>query len=201
MHLTRMTVLRNFQLRQPGDYSAESLQRVAHIPDHNLRKAAVLVAFVERPSGLNVIFTKRAAQLKHHPGQVSFPGGKCERGDASVYETAIREAWEEIGLAHRHVELIGCLPELKTISYFSITPVLAFVSPDYQVTIEPGEVDEVFEVPADYLLHPRNLHHDTFVLKNARHKVFAIPYQRHFIWGATAQIVHALQKQIHTGNL
>ncbi|ASA54542.1 CoA pyrophosphatase [Vibrio gazogenes] len=196
MHLTRTTILRDFQLRQPSDYALESLSRTKHLSGQKLRKAAVLVAFVERPTGLNVIFTKRAAHLKHHPSQVSFPGGKCERWDSSVYATAIREAHEEIGLTQHQVELIGSLPELKTVSYFSVTPVVAFASPDYQATIDPNEVEEVFEVPADYLLHPRNLHHTTFILKNARHRVFAIPYQQHFIWGVTAQIVHALQKQI-----
>ncbi|KUI99192.1 CoA pyrophosphatase [Vibrio sp. MEBiC08052] len=197
MHLTRATILRDFQLRQPSDYASESLSQTKHLSEQNLRQAAVLVAFVERSTGLNVIFTKRAAHLKHHPGQVSFPGGKCERWDTSVYATAIREATEEIGLTQQQVELIGCLPALKTVSRFSVTPVVAFASPHYQVTMDPNEVAEVFEVPADYLLHPRNLHHATFVLKNARHQVFAIPYQRHFIWGATAQIVHALQQQIN----
>ncbi|MBY7787900.1 CoA pyrophosphatase [Vibrio fluvialis] len=197
--ISKAELIRGFQLITPVGYHAESLHRVAHLKSLSLRKASVLIGFVERPTGLNVVLTKRAAHLKHHPGQISFPGGKYEESDGTLYQTAMRETREEIGIQEDQIEILGQLPELVTVSKFAVTPVLAFISPDYKTLIDANEVEEVFEVPADFLLDRRQLFSNTFQIKNSRHRVFAIPYKHHFIWGMTAQIIQSLQKHINSG--
>lgn len=195
--MTRSELLQQFQLHPPADYHRQAVARVAHFKPQELRKAAVLIGFVERPSGLHVIFTKRAAHLKHHPGQISFPGGKFEDSDITLDATALRETQEEAGIGRESVNIFGQMPELATISRFTVTPFLAFVSPDYQPHIDPNEVEQLFEVPADIVLDPRELHSHSFQIKGRRHTVFGISYQNHFIWGMTAQMIQALQKQFH----
>lgn len=197
--ISKAELIQGFQLKTPVGYHAESLHRVAHLASRSLRKASVLIGFVERPTGLNVVLTKRAAHLKHHPGQISFPGGKYEEGDGTLYQTAMREAREEIGISEDQIQILGQLPELVTVSKFAVTPVLAFISPDYRSLIDKNEVEEVFEVPADFLLDRRQLFSNTFQIKNTPHRVFAIPYKHHFIWGMTAQIIQSLQKHLNGG--
>ncbi|WP_136484904.1 CoA pyrophosphatase [Vibrio sp. H11] len=194
--ISKTELIQGFQLRTPVGYHAESMHRVAHLRERSLRKASVLIGFVERPQGLSVVLTKRAEHLKHHPGQISFPGGKYEDGDGTLYQTAMREAQEEIGIEQHQIDILGQLPELVTVSQFAVTPVVAFIASDYQTRIDCNEVEEVFEVPADFLLDQRRLFSDTFQIKNAAHRVFAIPYKHHFIWGVTAQIIQSLQKHI-----
>ncbi len=196
--MTRTELLQQFQLHPPADYHRHALARVAHIKPQELRKAAVLIGFVERDNGLHVIFTKRAAHLKHHPGQISFPGGKFESSDKTLDATALRETQEEAGISHQSVNIFGQMPELSTISRFTVTPFLAFVSADYQPQIDPSEVEQLFEVPADIVLDPSQLHSHNFQIKGRRHTVFGLSYQEHFIWGMTAQVIQALQKQFHS---
>ncbi|MGR2802373.1 CoA pyrophosphatase [Vibrio harveyi] len=196
MVIDKSTLLQNFQLQMPTGYHRESLGRLAHLESLKLREAAVLIGFVEREQGLQVILTKRAEHLKHHPGQISFPGGKFEDDDQVLVNTALREAEEEIGIHQTDIRVFGQLPKLPTISQFNVTPFLAFVSPDYSTQIDPNEVAEVFEVPADHILNPKQLYSTKFKLKNTSHRVFAIPYQQHFIWGMTAQIIESMQKHI-----
>lgn len=195
--LTKTELIQRFQLHQTVDYHVESTRRYDKIPRNSLRKASVLIGFVQREHGLNIVLTKRAEHLKHHPGQISFPGGKYEEGDQTLYRTAIREAEEEIGITASDIETFGQLPEIVTISKFSVTPIMAFINPDYQAEIDPNEVEEVFEVPADHLLDKNKLYSGIFQVKSQPHRIFAIPYQRHFIWGMTAQIIQALQRHIN----
>ena len=196
MVIDKSTLLQNFQLQLPTGYHKESLGRLAHLKQETLRDAAVLIGFVERKEGLSVILTKRAAQLKHHPGQISFPGGKYEPQDTHLVNTAIRETEEEIGIPTSHISVFGQLPKLPTISQFNVTPFLAFVSPDYMTRIDPNEVAEVFEVLASHILNPDKLFSEKFKLRKASHRVFAILYQQHFIWGMPAQIIESMQKHI-----
>ncbi|MGR5131569.1 CoA pyrophosphatase [Vibrio alfacsensis] len=196
MVIDKTTLLQNFQLNLPTGYNDESLKRLANVRQETLREAAVLIGFVERTDGLQVIFTKRAMHLRHHPGQISFPGGKFEHTDERLVNTALREAEEEIGLSPRHINVFGQLPKLPTISQFNVTPFLAFVSPDYVTCIDPNEVEAVFEVPANHILNPEKLYSAKFHLKNTSHRVFAIPFEQHFIWGMTAQIIESMQKHI-----
>jgi len=197
--LNKNQIIQKFQLQQTVSYHQETLRRVAHVPRNSLRKASVLIGFVERGSGLNIIFTKRAQHLKHHPGQISFPGGKHESSDTSLADTALRETYEEIGIPVNEITIFGQMPELITISHFTVTPFLAFVSPNYQTNIDINEVDEVFEVPVSIVLDRQHLHSERFHVQNHFHRIFGLSYEKHFIWGMTAQIIHAMQKHImHT---
>lgn len=154
--------------------------------------AAVLVPLVDRDEGLSVLLTQRASHLKNHAGQISFPGGRIESDDPDPLSAALREAEEEIGLARSHVEVIGYLPDHLVISGFRITPVVAFVRPDYPVELDATEVDEIFEVPLDFLLDSRN--HVPRVRKFDDEEIVFVdfPYGRHNIWGATAGMLMTL---------
>ncbi len=195
--MNKEQLLQKFSLFNPLGYHSQSQQRVAHFPSEQLRQAAVLIPFIERPHGLQIILTKRAEHLKHHPGQISFPGGKCEASDPSVHFTAQREAEEEIGLKCDNTVVFGELPQLTTVSRFRVTPVLAFVKQDFTPQIDSNEVASVFEVPAQFLLNPDNLYTHQVMLKHSQHRLFGFNYQGRFIWGMTAQILQALQIQLH----
>lgn len=157
-----------------------------------LRRAAVLVPIVERPDGLALLLTQRASHLKHHPGQISFPGGGMEAGDADAWEAALREAEEEIGLGREFVELAGYLHDHMVISGYVVTPVVAFVRTGFTLRLDTTEVEDVFEVPLEYVLDPAN--HVVRERRYAGHSFVAhdIPYRDRNIWGATAGMVMSL---------
>lgn len=194
--MNRETLLRNFSLNLPVAYHKESMLRLTAMKPSHLRKAAVMIGCVERDNGLKVILTKRAHHLRHHPGQIGFPGGKYEEYDSSLIATALREVDEEIGVKAEQIHVIGSLPELMTISRFLVTPILALVDSDYQAKIDPNEVDSIFEVPAEHLFDIEKLSSQLFHSNQNKHRIFAIPYKQHFIWGMTAQIIQALQLQL-----
>ncbi|OIQ26607.1 CoA pyrophosphatase [uncultured Vibrio sp.] len=199
--LNKSDLIQKFQFHQPVSYHAESTKRVSHLENNALRKASVLVGFIERPQGLSVVLTKRAKHLRHHPGQISFPGGKYEESDTSILYTAIRETHEEVGIDPKYISIFGQMPELVTVSHFSVTPVLAFIDPDYSMSIDPNEVDEVFEIPVSHLLDEHQLFSHLFTINHHHHhRVFALPYKHHFIWGMTAQIIQAMQQHIMATN-
>ncbi|MBM4921531.1 CoA pyrophosphatase [Vibrio parahaemolyticus] len=199
MVIDKTKLLQNFQFHLPTGYHKESLARLNFMKGKPLRDAAVLIGFVDRPEGLQVILTKRAEHLRHHPGQISFPGGKFEPEDIHLVNTALRETNEEVGIEDKHIHVFGQLPKLPTISQFNVTPFLAFISPDFKTHIDPNEVESVFEVPANHILNPNKLYSSKFELKRSSHRVFAIPYRQHFIWGMTAQIIESMQKHIISG--
>lgn len=150
------------------------------------REASVLVPLVERPEGLSVLLTKRSAQLKSHPGQVSFPGGHREATDEDAIATALRETEEEVGITNKHISIAGQLQDYLTISGFRITPVVGFVSPGFELRPDPFEVAEVFEVPFQFLMDPRNHHKERVHWRGAMREYYAMPYNGYYIWGATA---------------
>lgn len=156
--------------------------------------AAVLVPVVVRAEAPALLFTKRTDHLHHHPGQISFPGGRVEAGDASPVETALRETEEEIGLHRRHVELLGALPDYLTGTGFRVTPVVGVVRPPFELTLDAFEVAEAFEVPLAHFLDPAN-HEAHSIVHEGRLRTFhAMPYQGYFIWGATAGIIMSLYR-------
>ena len=161
-----------------------------------LTSAAVLVPIIERPQGLTVLFTQRTAHLNDHAGQVSFPGGRCEETDPSPVFTALRETEEEIGLARRHVEILGFLPEYHTGTGFRVTPVVALLTPPFELAPDPFEVAEVFEVPLAFLLDPANHQRHSLHYRGALRHFFAMPYGDHFIWGATAGMIRSLSERL-----
>lgn len=163
-----------------------------------LTPAAVLIPIILHPDAPTVLLTRRTAHLKDHAGQISFPGGRVETGDASPAHTALREAAEEVGLQSVSVEIAGYLPEYLTVTGFRVTPVVAMVKPPIDLRLDPNEVAEVFEVPLAFLLdpaqHQRHSHQDR-ARGRLRH-YDAIPYGDHFIWGATAGMILSLYRVI-----
>ncbi len=163
------------------------------------RKAAVMVAFTERHGELHVLLTKRASHLRHHPGQVSFPGGAVDPEDSDIYATALREVKEEIGVEIAREHLLGRLNRILTISGYLVTPVLGFVEPDYSPTLDRNEVDDLFEIPLSYLLSPNAFVKQKVRYRGRQHAVYAFYYQGHLIWGVTANILYAFIQQLHQG--
>ena len=161
-------------------------------PGARLRAASVLVPLVERGSGLSLILTRRAALLKHHPGQVAFPGGKQDPGDPSPLAAALREAEEEIGLAPGAVEILGALDPHETVTGFTVAPFVGLVAPGYRPAIDPAEVAEVFEVPAAFAFDPANFQVQGRVWQGRERRYYVLPWGPHYIWGATARILRAL---------
>src|ERR1700730_17362656 len=161
-----------------------------------LRPAAVLVAVVERPVPV-VILTQRTADLASHAGQIAFPGGKIEPGDASPANAALREAEEEIGLARGLVEPLGYLDLYLTFSGFRILPTVARVAPGYALTLTRFEVSEAFEVPLEFLMQPDNHQRRSRDWNGITRQYYAIPYQDRYIWGVTAGILRNLYERIY----
>lgn len=156
--------------------------------------AAVLFPIVLHSNGPTVLLTRRTEQLRDHPGQISFPGGRIDAGDRSPEDAALREAMEEVGLDSRHIEIIGFLPEYRTITGYRVTPVVGFVTPPFNLQPGASEVAEVFEVPLSFLLDPKNhQRHSRETPAGTRH-FFAMPYEGYFIWGATAGIIVSLAR-------
>jgi 8-oxo-dGTP pyrophosphatase MutT (NUDIX family) len=158
--------------------------------------AAVLVPLVEREHGLTLLLTQRTTQLKHHAGQICFPGGRVESSDAGCCDAALREAREEIGLDSRFVNVAGYLPDHLIVSGFVVTPVVAFVRPGFELRLDSGEVDHTFEVPLGFLFDPRN--HRTRRRRigagGQQIEVIHIPFGEHDIWGATAGMIFTLYR-------
>lgn len=160
--------------------------------------AAVLVGLVPRRAGTQVLLTRRTDGLRHHGGQVSFPGGRIEPADRDAVAAAIRETGEEIGIPSVQIGPLGFLDPLATITGFRILPVVAMVSPDYIALLDPSEVAAVFEVPLAYLLDPANLATHTLDLRGRRREVLEYRYPAQRIWGATASILFNLRERLQT---
>jgi 8-oxo-dGTP pyrophosphatase MutT (NUDIX family) len=152
----------------------------------------VLVPLVERGSGLNLILTRRAALLKHHPGQVAFPGGKQDPADPSPLAAALREAHEEIGLAPEAVAILGALDPHETVTGFTVAPFVGLVPSDFRPAIDPSEVAEAFEVPLAFALDPANFQIHARVWQRRERRYYVLPYGPHYIWGATARMLRQL---------
>ena len=161
-------------------------------PGRVLRPAAVLVPVWLREDGPRVILTKRSSHLKHHPGQVAFPGGKIDPTDASPEAAALRESCEEIGLSAEKVTLLGRLPSHETVTGFTITPILATVAADFIPEPEAGEVEEVFDVPLGHLLSPSRYRIERRLWRGQWRHYYAVPWGPYYIWGATARILRGL---------
>ncbi len=163
-----------------------------------LTPAAVLMPVVARDYGLTLLLTQRTDHLHDHPGQVAFPGGRRDDTDASPLATALREAEEEIGLDPAQVEVIGVLPEYRTGTGFSVTPVVGLVSLPLSLRLDEFEVAQVFEAPLDFLLDPANHKRQSIHVRGALREYYAMPYDGHFIWGATAGMIVSLYRHLHS---
>jgi 8-oxo-dGTP pyrophosphatase MutT (NUDIX family) len=154
-----------------------------------MQRAAVLLALVEHPEGLNVLFTERAAHLKHHAGQISFPGGRIEGDGETAVHAALREAHEEIGLEPTDVAIAGALDTLVTGTGFSVTPVVGFIAAPFLARPDPAEVTGVFEVPLQYFLIPDTVHESYRERLGSRFRSYEFHWENRVIWGATAAIL------------
>jgi 8-oxo-dGTP pyrophosphatase MutT (NUDIX family) len=155
-----------------------------------LRPAAVLVA-VDRATG-RVILTKRSARLKHHPGQIAFPGGKQDPTDLTLVDAALRETEEEVGLARSRVEVIGSLPTHETVTGFVVTPFVGVIDSGADLVPEAGEVEEIFEVPLSHLVDAANFRIEGRRWQGRRRYYYTVPWGPYYIWGATARILRGL---------
>lgn len=163
-----------------------------------LKPAAVLVPIVEHDGGATLLLTRRSETLKKHTGQIAFPGGRCDPGE-TVTETALREAWEEIGLAASFVEVAGQLTPYETITSYVVTPVVAFVRPGFTLTLNPDEVAEAFEAPFDFLMDAANhmRHYREPTGGGPKRYFYAMSYEDHYIWGATAGMLRGFHDRLN----
>ena len=153
------------------------------------RAASVLLTLVERADGLTVLFTERAAHLKDHAGQISFPGGRIRSGENAV-DAALRETYEETGLRGTDVEVLGVLDEFLTGTGFLIKPVVGYVAVgSFVATPDPTEVASVFEVPFEFIVNPANVMATYRERLGVRFRTYELQHSGHRIWGATAAIL------------
>ncbi len=161
-------------------------------------KAAVLLPLIPRQSGHpSLLFTRRTESLARHSGQVSFPGGRSEAGDLTAVETALRETFEETGIAASHVTVAGYLDRYLTGTGFDIQPVVGLLTEDFVLAPDPREVAEIFEVPLAFLCNPANLRRENREIGGRRRSFYAFTYKGHEIWGATAAIVVSLTQRLN----
>jgi 8-oxo-dGTP pyrophosphatase MutT (NUDIX family) len=160
-----------------------------------IRPAGVLIGIVEHPEP-TVLLTLRSPDLPDHAGQISFPGGKIDMTDASPRETALREAFEEVGLDHSFIDPIGYLGLYGTSFGYRIVPTVARVKPGFKLTVNPSEVVDAFEVPLAFLMNPANhqIHQKEF--RGVMRSYYAMPFGDRYIWGATAGMLRLLYERI-----
>jgi 8-oxo-dGTP pyrophosphatase MutT (NUDIX family) len=161
-----------------------------------LKPAGVLVPIIERDNDLKVLLTQRSAELKHHAGQVSFPGGRMEGSDVDVEAAALRETEEEIGIASHHISVLGYLDTMPTITGYAVTPVVALVSAQAELRIDKTEVEYAFEVPLSFLLNKENDIRAEWDAGERRVPMIEFHWEQQRIWGATAFMIIELRKKI-----
>jgi len=207
--VTLEEVLERFETAEPPEDPGEPDQRRG---DHNLNPgtypedrpvltpAAVLVPLVNREDGLTVLLTERTEHLANHAGQVSFPGGHAEEGETPE-ETALRETEEEVGLEQDKIAVLGRLDNYVTRTGFMVTPVVGLVELPFEVNPDPNEVAEVFEVPLDFFLDPVNHQRHSYFYQGKDRYFYAMPYEGHYIWGATAGMLVNLYQFLSGGEI
>ncbi len=157
--------------------------------------AAVLVAVTDRPRP-GLILTQRTDTLRRHAGQVAFPGGRIDAGDADATAAALREACEEIGLEPDVAQVVGLADRYRTVTGFEVQPVVAVIPPDLVLTPQPGEVAAIFEAPLDYVLDPANQLQSSVEWQGRDRHYYEILWQEFRIWGATAAMLVNLSRRL-----
>ena len=166
-----------------------------------LKPAAVLIPIIARGDELSVLLTRRSRQLRHHPGQISFPGGRQDPEDPDLAATALRETREELGIPACCIQLLGLLPEHITVSHYCMVPYLGLLQPDYPLQPAVDEVEEAFELPLAPLLDPANYGSWTITRHQRPHSIYGITLHDRLIWGATARILRLFARQMKTNIL
>ena len=161
-----------------------------------LRPAAVLVPIIGTGTSARVILTQRASTLKHHPGQIAFPGGKVDAGDADAAAAALRESHEEIGLDPANVDILGCLASHETVTSYAVSPFVGRIRAPFIPVSEEGEVAEVFTVPLSFLLAPINYRIERRRWQGKWRAFYVVPYGPYYIWGATARMLKGLADRV-----
>lgn len=179
--------------RGDWDLNPELLADFAVMPP--ARPAAVLFGIVAREE-LTVLLTQRTHSLRTHAGQIAFPGGRVEPDDGGPVEAALRESIEEIGLDPKFVEPLGFLDGYRTGTGFTVAPVVAIIQPGFELTPDPREVDDVFEVPLSFLMNEVNHQKHSRDWKGRQRFYYAMPYGERYIWGATAGMIRNLQQRL-----
>ena len=180
----------------PGEAAWNLEELDGLLPPGEPRPAAVLVGIVAHAGSPRVLLTRRHEGLRHHAGQVSFPGGRIEVDDASPAAAALREAHEEVGLLSSQVTPLGYLDPLLTITGFRVVPVLGLITPDFRAMPDPAEVAEAFEVPLDLLLDPQRLERIELQFGGRPRHVLQYRYDQQRIWGVTASILFNLRERL-----
>ncbi|WP_293319278.1 CoA pyrophosphatase [Phenylobacterium sp.] len=163
-----------------------------------LTPAAVLVGLVEREHGYSVLLTRRADTLRRHTGQIAFPGGRRDPGE-TIWETALRETEEEVGISRSLVTLGGLSTPYRTGTGFLVTPVVGFIAPGFSVTPNPAEVADVFETPFGFLMDPTNHEEHEREFAGQLRRFYAMTHENRFIWGATAGMLRSLYDRLYGG--
>lgn len=176
-----------------SDFELDSRQEPATAG--RLRPAGVLIGVDLTRDRPEVILTRRALRLRHHPGQIALPGGGQESGDPDVIATALREAREEIGLPESDALVLGELPVHETVTGFRVTPVVALIERPFTMRLDQGEVEEAFRVPLDHLLDLRQYRIEGRVWDGRKRHYHVVPWGPYYIWGATARILRGLAER------
>jgi 8-oxo-dGTP pyrophosphatase MutT (NUDIX family) len=178
-----------------GDVSSDfDLNPDVRAPLRRLTPAGVLIGISAKTE--TVLLTKRSARLKHHPGQIAFPGGRQDLTDATPIAAALREAQEEIGLPTDIVEVIGTLPHHQTVTNYHVTPVVALINDEFEHVAEAGEVSEIFEVPLAHLLDLRNYRVEGRHWQGRKRFYYTVPFGPYYIWGATGRMLRGLAERM-----
>ncbi|MFQ6005520.1 MAG: NUDIX hydrolase [Woeseia sp.] len=160
----------------------------------DLKPAGVLIPIIDRSDGLSVLLTQRAADLKHHGGQISFPGGGMEAADADISAAALRETFEEVGIPPEQVDITGFLHPILTVTGFAVTPIVGLVQPTISLTLDRSEVENAFEVPLSFLLDQSNEELSERDLYGVMVPIVEFNFGSRRIWGATANMLVALRE-------
>ncbi len=174
----------------------ESADSFPQFPAEKYKPSAVLIPLVKRKNGVNILLTKRNENLKNHPGQICFPGGKVDDSDESPARTAVRECFEELGIPEDKVTIHGMMRPMKVPTGFFMIPVLGEIEPDYELRLHYDEVELAFEVPFSHFTDIENYIARKIFYRGRNHRFFEIKHDSHYIWGATAKILRKLSKLV-----
>ena len=191
--IARARAWRGTPLGEAGDMSVLERRQYHEALGRSVRPAAVLILLIERGDNQHVVLTQRTAHLYDHAGQISFPGGRQDEGDADIIATALRESAEEIGTDSSLIQIVGTLPQYVTVTAYDITPVVAKSKPQKYIC-QPFEVADAFEVPLAHLLDEKNWRRDSFMREGQQREYWAVPFNERYIWGATAGMLRTFRE-------